>query len=395
MNKNKWMYLAMGVFVAVILAFVIYASIGSKQTKTDLNIPNTVLTGSTVNTSDKRLKALSAQINRMYSENSYTSLSIGEDVYLTMIYNKNKQAYAESQYGGAGLYVTPYECITRTGDENGNAVFQKTSDITALATAESMMDLAVKGKAIVQDVKMDEISGTEIASASNANSKAEVVFKIVVMGDNIKGIFAPMGSKEADDMVKNIFGESIDPNNAMSLLVAINTDNNQLGLGLSTMMDGTEYINWYMDGSIPLKDWSIPEDLSKFDYSSLSDSDKEQISKEYDSIVEQLGSHIQSYMSDNKEMFDYIKGEESGAATTESGATTSEGNTNGESETSALSDSTVANESKADVDSTEISTKSDDNVIENEESTLGDKGSNVSIDESTSSSNTKSSEASK
>lgn len=309
-SKRNILYLVSGVVIALILAFIIYASIGNKRTKTDLTIPNTVLSGSTVSTSDKRLQALSAQINRMYSENSYTSLSIGEDVYLTMIYNKNKQAYAESQYGGAGLYVTPYECITRTGDKDGNTVFSKTSDITALATAESMLNLAVNGKAIVQDVKMDEISGSEIASASNAKNSNEIVFKIVVTGDNIKGIFAPMGSKEADGMVKNIFGDSVDPNNAISLLVAVNPANNQVGLGLSTVMDGTEYINWYMDGSVPLKDWDIPEDIAKFDYSKLSDSDKEQISKEYDNIVAKLGSHIQSYMSENKELFDYIQGSE-------------------------------------------------------------------------------------
>lgn len=305
---KKGILIGVGAIVAALVAFGIYASIGGKRVHTDLEIPENIITESTVRTSDKRLQALSSQINRMYKENAYTTLSVGEDVYLTMIYNKDKQCYAESQFGGSGLYVNPYKCITRTGNEQGEAVFNMTGDITALATAESMLDLAVNGKAIVEDVKLDLLENdTTIATSSNASEANEIMFKIVVMGENIEKIFKPMGEDTAKGMVTSMFGDSVNPNNAMSLLVSINTVDNQMGLGLSMILDETEYINWYFDGSIPLGDWTISKDLETYDYTNLTEDEIKTVGETYDTVIKDISTRIENYMNENKELFDYIE----------------------------------------------------------------------------------------
>lgn len=223
-------------------------------------------------------------VEKLYNSNAYTQVNVGEDQYIYMLYNKNKEVIAESHDSALAVYRKD-DVIVGFADK----VYMM-NDITPLKTIEYALDLVENGKA--------EIKSEPKEVEESFDGK---LFHIYVRGrDNIKSLYEHVSEEYALEMVDLLYDgviEEEDKDNDNSYLDIVYSIANNGAVGAECAIVHSEdekYTTWWFDGYLALMGWELP---SSWYENSLTDEEESQDKwiKMVGSLLDEMDIKMQKY----------------------------------------------------------------------------------------------------
>lgn len=252
------------------------------------------------------IREITGIIEEAKRENYFMQVMIGNDEFVAFLYNKNGEAFAQSNQGMVAVY--------RKDDKQ--VAIGNTLRIDYGVSPLRLVELAVNQLKNFQAV-------AEVPDKSKDNRPDLESYSIRIKGkDNIHKLYAQVDKAYADRMVKQLFevvdeeGEQLDPENTELVFTIVKGKNSELGGGCFIESNGKEYTSWYFDGYLKMFDWQLTEDWYSNDTS-----DTKKWQELVDKLVLEIDQKAKKYADENGIDLDAIGKEdnsgESGDAITE------------------------------------------------------------------------------
>lgn len=235
---------------------------------------------------NKAATDIKSKIQMLYDTGANMKLVMSDDGsgdwYL--MYNKDKQCYAELAGGGAVVYQ-PEGAVTLF-----SSTVIESNDLDPLAIMTNMLKLAEQGKAELTTDILEETSAkadinneagqisteeTEEIQKESAESVEESLggdtevlneYTITVKGlDNIKKIYAlTLDDKATDEVINEALSDSLaNPESLKENYTYTLKVNTKGDTGISAMLalniDNIDYTVWWFDGYVALGNWELPK----------------------------------------------------------------------------------------------------------------------------------------
>lgn len=201
-------------------------------------------------------------LNNVYAENPYIQLMVGDDTYVYLLYNKDKEAMAESDSGGTAFYRNDNKIITVSDTEA-----YMDYDLNPLQFIEKTVDVASANKdtcTITSEKMRSEETTTKNADGTTTTHEAVdyTLYTIAVNGtDTIKKIYETVDADYATtsmEMLTEGF-ESVDPNNIVLTLKVSVGNEGEFGASCEVAFGEDVYTSWLFDGYLSTFEWKYDE----------------------------------------------------------------------------------------------------------------------------------------
>lgn len=218
---------------------------------------------------------LGNQLNYLMTSSNYINISYGGDSYDVVLHNSKCEAI--KQDSGS----TYFEFYLTNGNVFHADITNEVSigeNVDIYKLWKSLVDNASEYKCYTLDVdeaferESTEAVETESYSGGDAElleSSTEVktyIYEIHVEGwDAVKSVYMHVSEKLADDMVEGLKaqGMSDKPHFIYQFMV---TDLGDLSASCYYILDDTKYMNWYVDGYMPICEWEMLDEWYSYDF---------------------------------------------------------------------------------------------------------------------------------
>lgn len=233
----------------------------------------------------QNIKKIDTIIEYLYNSNAYIELQAGEDLTLYQIYNKNKECFTESNYGGKAIYKSDNKMITY------DTPCEIVDEISPLAMVEAMSEFAKDNKNNVVVTKSKD---------KNETKQSYNEYKIEIKGkENIRKCLSLKNENYANTMVEALSTYTnlkSEVDNA-SICVYINemqdeNKENRYGMTMTCKIGKEEGMLWCFDGYLLFEEWELPNEWHELSNEILEDK-----------VVKDLFNTFKTYLDEKIEIF--------------------------------------------------------------------------------------------
>ena len=213
--------------------------------------------------------------------NTYTQVYVGEDSSVAFLYNKNREAFAQSREGGIAVYLNNDKYVSF---KDGVAIEY---GVTPIRLIELALKMVRNGKAEI------ELTDNRVIDSSHYVKE----YTITLNGkDKVKELYKLVDGDYANEMVDSIYGTTYPRNSKLDIKIFLG-NNGEFGASCSITLAGERYITWYFDGFLEMYDWELPQEWYKTNTSDVS-SWKLLVNN----LIDDIEAKTQQFASENEDL---------------------------------------------------------------------------------------------
>ncbi len=189
------------------------------------------------------LAKLEGIVDSYIHSNTYIQAQISEEKFISFLYNKNKEAFSQTNTGGIAVYRKDDKMVA-FDDE-----LKVEYGISPLRMIELALEMVRKHKAKL------------IKPSPNSEQGHNTIktYIIEMAGkEKVREYYSLVDSRYADIMVQELYGIVQSDKGTMHITIYVG-ENNEFGASCDVIVGETQYRSWYFDGHMQMFDWVLTE----------------------------------------------------------------------------------------------------------------------------------------